>query len=248
MKKIFLFISILSFGFTKAQNPEGFIYLHYVTVDSKDAPAHIKAEKEFHSKFHAQKIKEGKKIGWDMWQLENPEYGENQTTFLYVHLEKGTIDWSPASVPGISESEIAKEGTAFQARLKKHGMLVVKGKGGFGPQDAKGPLPVAVMNYMDVDPYRTAEYERVELEEFMPVHKASGKHKGWVLSKIVNRFGTEEMANYITTDFYQDLKTLYDFRAMSSEIPQDQIDSWEEMDELRSLKKSHIFTLVAFER
>lgn len=248
MKKLFFIIAVIALTAVRAQNPDGFIYLHYVTVDSKDAGAHIKAEKEFHAKFHAQKIKEGKKIGWDMWRLENADYGDNETTFLYVHLEKGTIDWSPVSVPGISEAEVAKEGAAFQARLKKHGMLVVKGKGGFGPQDAKGPLPVVVMNYMDVNPYRTAEYERVELEDFMPAHKASGNQKGWVLSKIVNRFGTEEMANYITSDFYPDLKTLYNVRAMSSEIPEEQIEAWEAMDELRTLKKSHIFTLVAFER
>jgi hypothetical protein len=42
---------------------------------------------------------------------------------------------------------------------------------------------------MDVMPYKAAEYEKMELETFMPAHKESGLRKGWGLHKVLNHYG-----------------------------------------------------------
>ncbi len=64
-----------------------YVGLHYVTVKNEDAEAHINSERDYFSKMHKASIDSGNKIGWDMWRLENPNYREPHTTFVYAHLE-----------------------------------------------------------------------------------------------------------------------------------------------------------------
>ena len=57
----------------------------------------------------------------------------------------------------------------------KNYQVLVSLKGGYGPQATGEPAEYAVLNYMEVDGYRQAEYEKMELETFMPIHKNQGQ-------------------------------------------------------------------------
>ena len=65
---------------------------------------------------------------------------------------------------------------------------------------------------MEVDPYQTAAYEKMEIETFLPMFKDQEIRKGWALHKVLNHFGSEKSLNYITADFYSSLQLIYESR------------------------------------
>ena len=55
-------------------------------------------------------------------------------------------------------------------------------------QEENGPSNYAVINYMEVDPYQTAAYEKMELETFLPMFKDQKIRNGWALHKVFESF------------------------------------------------------------
>jgi hypothetical protein len=98
---------------------------------------------------------------------------------------------------------------------------------------------------MAVDPYKADEYEKAELEMFMPNFKENDKVKtGWGLHKVLNYLGTDHPVNYITADFYNSLNDLYKVRNATGEISDEAEEFWRGFDEIRTLKNSHILRKV----
>ena len=69
MKKLLLFVGILSISFPVLTQKNMPLALHYVTVKSSDADKLIALERNYFSKVHKANIDARKKIGWDMWRL-----------------------------------------------------------------------------------------------------------------------------------------------------------------------------------
>ena len=240
---------VMTFCFVISINAQDKLYVNlwYGKVKNENVEKHLELEEKFFSKYHKERIKNGDIIGWDMWKIVNPAANDMTTTFVYAHL---TTSLSGGNNPSIDKLEGISAGDWRAAQIQanrnyvRNYQVFVSLKGGYGPQANGTPPPVVVLNYMDVMPYKAAEYEKMELETFMPSHKEAGLRKGWGLHKVLNHYGSDQAFNYITADFYDSLETLYSSIDQTNPLSDDQVKNSQAMNEIRDLKRAHIMTLV----
>ena len=89
MKKLLgLLVLSLSFINAEAQNDETILEMWYGEINNTDVAKHLELEKTYFTKFHKQRIANGDILGWDMWEIINPEVNAMTTTYIYVSLVK----------------------------------------------------------------------------------------------------------------------------------------------------------------
>tara|TARA_Y100000768_G_C23828610_1_gene610202 strand:+ start:110 stop:850 length:741 start_codon:yes stop_codon:yes gene_type:complete len=246
MKNTILSFLVILFTTNAFSQENPIIYFDYVTVLNTDVEKHIEAEKNVFSKMHKEQIDMGNKIGWDMWQISNNSYGEPTTTFLYVHIQPGSgFSNEPSKI--FSEYEIQEHQKQYADRIVKTGNLTLSLKGSYGIKPGQKPFNYLVTNYMVVDPYKSYEYEQMELKSAGPNYAQNGR-LGWGLAKVISRFGTDHEVNYLTFDFYKSMDEILNARTATIKFTKSQMALWKSYDKLRELKNSHIMTLIAAER
>ena len=249
MKKLLgLLVLSLSFINAEAQNDETILKMWYGEIKNTDVAEHLELEKAYFTKFHKQRIANGDIIGWDMWEIINPEINAMTTTYIYVSLVKD-FETIGKNTPIEGLEGVSKED--WEAGLEKAMSHYIRTyevttsiKGSYGTQEENGPSNYAVINYMEVDPYQTAAYEKMELETFLPMFKDQKIRNGWALHKILNHFGSEKPINYITADFYSSLQPIYESRNGAIAMNEADTKFWKSIDAIRTLKKSHILRKV----
>ena len=60
----------------------------YGEINNTDVAEHLELEKAYFTKFHKQRITNGDILGWDMWEIINPEVDVRTKTYVYVSLVK----------------------------------------------------------------------------------------------------------------------------------------------------------------
>tara|TARA_B100001250_G_scaffold271356_1_gene234256 strand:- start:329 stop:1078 length:750 start_codon:yes stop_codon:yes gene_type:complete len=249
MKKVFIlfFVFILNYSFGQQRM---YVGLHYVTVKNEDAQAHIDSEKNYFSKRHKAAIDNGNKIGWDMWRLENPNYREPHTTFVYAHLE------NPDNEPNMqgsnnmfSESEINMVRKKWTDRVVKSGYVMTSYKGGFVPAANQDPPKFAVLDWMMVDPIDFYEYEQTELKTFLPMQKSNKIVKGWGLHKVVSPSNNNlEASNYVVARFFDSMSDIYNMMDQTNPLSKNMKATMKNIMDLRKIKRSQVLSLVLSER
>jgi hypothetical protein len=247
MKKLMLSLLLVAFALSMSAQSDFYVTLWYGQVKNSDAQSHIEIEREYYTKMWKEQINQGNIMGWDMWQIINPDVNEMTTTFIYVTLHNTpSFSVSPVnSIPGKSDKDWQAAQKEAMSHYVKNYSVVTSVKGGYGPQMGGTPPEYAVINYMEVDPYRAAEYERAELEDFMPAFKENDKvRKGWGLHKVLNHYGTENPINYVTVDFYDSYDAILMARDNTGAMSEEDMAFWKKFDEVRTLADSHIIRLV----
>ena len=249
MKKVFIlfFVFILNYSFGQQRM---YVGLHYVTVKNEDAQAHIDSEKNYFSKMHKAANDNGNKIGWDMWRLENPNYREPHTTFVYAHLENP--DNEPNMQGGnnmFSESEINMVRKKWTERVVKSGYVMTSYKGGFVPAANQDPPKYAVLDWMMVDPIDFYEYEQTELKTFLPMQKSNKIVKGWGLHKVVSPSNNNlEASNYVVARFFDSMSDIYNMMDQTNPLSKNMKATMKNIMDLRKIKRSQVLSLVLSER
>lgn len=244
-----LFYALFLAGGLIVNAQEMYVSLWYGQIQNKDVSEHIELEREYYSNFWQHQIDEGNIMGWDMWQILNSDVNEMTTTFVYVtlHNEPTFKTSALSSMKGKSSTDRKAAEKRAMGHYIKNKAVTTSVKGGYGPQLEPGGTPsdIAVLNYMVVDPYKADEYEKAELEVFMPDFKENDQVKtGWGLHKILNYLGTDHPVNYITVDFYNSLNDLYEVRNTTGELDVEAEEFWRNFEEVRSIKNSHILRKV----
>jgi hypothetical protein len=237
---------ILAWVFAASMGHAQMAYMEYVAVKNTDVAAHIAAEKNIFSKAHKEQIDKGNKLGWDMWMIENNSYGEPNTTFVYVHFNKPgtTLTYNDSNLFSAYESTLHQSG--YHNRIVKTGQLTLGIKASYGTKAGAKPPKYLVANYMTVDLYDGAAYEAMELK-YGPNYAENGQ-AAWGFGKVLNRFGADQDVNYLTFDFYNSMEEILEMRNNTASFTKAQLTQWKSMDKLRTLKNSHIMTLIASER
>lgn len=248
MKKILLLITFACFS-VFGQEGEMRINMWYGTIDNADLEEHLAFEKHYKSIWKQQKDA-GNLSGWEMWQLINPHEASTQTTFLYVkfYTEENRKNNKPISgVPdGLDQASWDLISSKQIGHFKKIRSTDVSYKGGFNNSTAGSkPASYAVINNMNVDWYKQAEYEDMELKTFMPINKANGM-MAWGLTKVLDQLGTERKTNYYTVDFYNSLDEIYTQRSNTSKMSKNVVEANKKIDQIRTLLSSDIFRLVDY--
>jgi hypothetical protein len=221
----------------------------YGTINNSDVEEHLALEKHFKSVWKQQK-EAGLLANWEMWQLLNPDKASTETTYLYVKFYTEENRKKSASISGIPEGLDAETWDIItdtqMSHFKKIYSTDVSYKGGFNNSvEGTKPADYAIINSMNVDWYRQAEYESMELKTFMPINKKNGMN-AWALTKVLDQFGTERKINYYTVDFFDTLEEIYTMRSNTSKMSKSNVDANKKMDQIRSILSSDIFKRVDY--
>jgi hypothetical protein len=249
MKKLlFLFTLLVGQSFF-AQEGETRINMWYGTINNSDVEEHLALEKHFKSVWKQQK-EAGLLANWEMWQLLNPNEASTETTYLYVKFYTEENRKKSASISGIPEGLDAETWDIItdtqMSHFKKIYSTDVSYKGGFNNSvEGTKPADYAIINSMNVDWYRQADYESMELKTFMPINKKNGMN-AWALTKVLDQFGTERKINYYTVDFFDTLEEIYTMRSNTSKMNKSDVDANKKMDQIRSLLSSDIFKRIDY--
>ena len=190
----------------------------YGEINNTDVAEHLELEKAYFTKFHKQRITNGDILGWDMWEIINPEVDVMTTTYVYVSLVK--------------DFETIGKNTPIE-NLE-----------GVSKKDWEAGLEKAMSHYTEVDPYQTAAYEKMEIKIFLSMFKDQKIRNGWALHKVLNHFGSEKLVNYITAYFYSSIQPIYEYRNVAIAMNEADTKFWKSIDAMRNLKKSHILRKV----
>lgn len=246
MKKLvpLLFLLCFSISFSQKDMPVG---LHYVTVKNENAEKLIELETNYFSKLHKYAIDQGMKIAWDMWRVEN-DSDPQHTTFVYAHLmtsiEGPTVNWEGQNI--FPQSELAMVGDQWWSLVEKMNFVMTTYKGGFAPISDK-PVKYLQLSHMNVDPTRHYDYEKMELNDFMPSHKSNPYLKGWALHRIVSPHNEKEN-DYITANFFESMSDIYKSNNEVSYLSKQQKSSYQKILNIREMTKVEILSLVLSER
>ena len=242
MKKSFLLLLMAFLGHFAYSQEELVVGLHYVTVKTSDEQKLIDLEKNIFSKLHKNTINEGRKVGYDLWRVINDD-DNLHTTFIYAHLEpkfKFSWDWDKQTL--ISQSELALAQEKWRNLVVKDHIIITTYKGGFAPVN-ETPVSYALLGFAKVDPTQHYNYEQMEINDFMPYHKANKLVKGWGLHKIVSPTGENDI-NYITANFFESMEDIYENNNNVSKLSGKDLTNYKNILKVRTITNYEVSQLV----
>lgn len=214
MLLLVMIISGLSASNVKAQEDQGTLYLvfEFMQVDNEQEAAYQETE-NFWKKIHQQRVADGEIIGWDLWSLQPG--GEDQgfqylTVTLFEDPTKmmGDADIMAATqkaYPNMTQPQLDEKfnETASSRDLAARLYLeqIASTSGDFNMKVGT----VASIDLMKVEMNGYEDYEKAEMEIFMPWHQnqVDADNKGsWGLLRVMNPVGTDVYTSHITVNMY----------------------------------------------
>ncbi len=212
MKKLLLVLAIVLLGNTTIAQEKTYLLFEFMKVDNEQESAYAETE-DFWEKIHAQRVKNGDIVGWDLWSLQPG--GESQgfqymTVNVYndpVKMFSGAGDFNAAlkgAYPDMSEEElnkaINKSGQTRDLAIRLY-LEVVKSTTGDFTMDLG---TVAYLDFMKATGGSSA-YEKAEIETFLPMHQNqvdAGAKGSWQLIRVMSPTGSEAYTSHITVNMF----------------------------------------------
>ena len=255
MRKLFI-IMVMTLFTTMAigQDQEPlFLIFEFMHVDEGQGTAYAETE-AFWEKVHAQRVKNGDCIGWDLWRLE-PSGQEQGAQFMTVSLYNDPVkmmdggDFNKAwkdAYPNLTDEESnAKMEMTAKSRNLTHRVFLQQ----IDLTKDNFDMPIgtlAVINFMKAKPGQSAAYEKMESEVFKPFHQSdveSGGRASWGMLRNMLGYATEAYATHIVFDMYTGYEQFFK-GGSNGPASEAQQKAYQEMNALRDLKSVTHATLV----
>jgi hypothetical protein len=211
MKKLLLLLAMVLLGYTTIAQEKTYLLFELMKVDNEQEAAYAETE-AFWEKIHAQRVKNGDIVGWDLWSLQPG--GENQghqymTVHVYndpVKMFKGAGDFNAAlkaAYPDMSDEElnkaINKSATTRDLAHRIYCEVIKTTTGDFNME--LGTL--AAIDFMKAT--NNNAYEKAEIETFLPMHQQAvnaGDKGSWQLIRIMMPYGSDTYASHLTVNMF----------------------------------------------
>lgn len=211
MKKLLILLAIVLLGNEAIAQEKTYLLFEMMRVDNEQEAAYEETE-DFWEKIHAQRVKNGDIVGWDLWSLQPG--GESQgfqymTVNVYddpVKMFSGAGDFDAAlkaAYPDMSDeelnNEINKSATTRDLAIRLYCEVIKSTTGDFNME--LGTL--AAMDFMKATD--NGAYEKAEIETFLPIHQQAadaGDKGSWQLIRIMSPVGSDTYASHITVNMF----------------------------------------------
>jgi hypothetical protein len=212
MKKLLLFVAMVLFCGTGMAQQERFLVFEFMKVTNDQETNYWETE-TFWEKIHAERVKSGEIIGWDLWSLKpgGTEQGyQYLTVTIYNDPVKALSDgdvWGAAkkAYPAMSDEELRKaleEGEKSRELSKRMFLTVVKATNDNFKMEVG---TVMRMNFMEALDGKFDEYEKAEIELFLPIHQErvdAGTMSHWALARVLMPSGSKVPTTHMTFDMF----------------------------------------------
>ncbi|MPQ49264.1 hypothetical protein GCQ56_19870 [Marinifilum sp. N1E240] len=213
MRKILLFVALVLFCSTSMAQQETFLVFEFMKVTDNQEMDYWETE-TFWEKIHAERLKSGEIKGWDLWSLK-PGGTEQGFQYLAVTLYDDPVKaladgdiWGAAknAYPDMTDEELRealKEGTASRELSKRMFLTVIKSTTDNYKMEVGS---VMRMNFMEALDGKYDEYEKAEMELFLPIHQDrvdAGTMSHWALAKVLMPSGSKVRTTHMTFDWFK---------------------------------------------
>ncbi|PKQ63855.1 hypothetical protein BZG02_07495 [Labilibaculum filiforme] len=212
MKKLLLLVAMVLFCITGIAQQERFLVFEFMKVNSDQETNYWETE-TFWEKIHAERVRSGEIKGWDLWSLKpgGAEQGyQYLTVTIYDNPVKALSDgdvWNAAkkAYPAMTEEELRKAlelGEKSRELSKRMFMKVI------AATKDKFVMEVGTvmrMNFMEAIEGKFDNYEKAEMELFLPIHQTrvdAGTMSHWALSRVLMPSGSKVPTTHMTFDMF----------------------------------------------
>jgi len=254
MKKLLMILAVVLFSCNMTAQDKLYLLFEFMHVDNEQESAYMETEGLW-EKIHAERVKNGEIIGWDLWRLLPG--GEKQgaqylTVNVYddpVKMMSGSGDWNKAfeaAFPNISDEDNEKFDNTAKTRDLAYRVFLESIDQTEGEFDM--PLgTVASLDMMKATDMDYAAYEKVETEVFKPNHQKAvndGKKGSWELLRVMLPYGSDTYYSHLTVNMYKDMAQMLNPGGNDDEPSADQIKKMQEGLKTRDLKYVYMATLI----
>lgn len=212
MKKLLLFVAMVLFCGTSMAQQERYLVFEFMKVTNDQEMNYWETE-TFWEKIHAERVKNGEITGWDLWSLKpgGTEQGYQYVTVTtYNDPVKALSDGdvliaAKKAYPNMSDEELMKalaEGEKSRELSKRMFLKVVAAtKDNFKMEVGT----VMRMNFMEAIEGKFDEYEKAEIELFLPMHQKrveAGTMSHWALARVLMPSGSKVPTTHMTFDMF----------------------------------------------
>lgn len=219
MRKLTLLIVMALFCSVGMAQQEKFLVFEFMKVaDNQDA--NYWETETFWEKIHAERVKKGEIKGWDLWSLK-PGGAEQGYQYVTVTIYDNAVSamgggdiWEAAKIayPLIADTDldsIIQQGLTSRELSKRLFLTrIATTKDDFTMELGS----VMKMNFMDALPGKYKEYEKAELELFLPLHQQSvdaGIMSHWAVARLLMPSGSKVKTSHLTFDMYKDFQQYF---------------------------------------
>lgn len=258
-KNLLILAFLLNLGLTGLSAQDSDIPIAIlVYMNAPDGAEYVDMEREIWMPVHSQRIREGKLLNWQLYQVVRST-GDNQD-YNYLIVETYP-NWQATEEPyadigkmieevhGSTSIDYLSERTENARTMVKQEMWTWQAgtEGEFKMSDVK----YIVVDWMDIHPGQFSDYLDMEREYYMPVHQKrvdAGNILGWGLwtklgfSELPGSIDAATTANFAS---YNDMWNSYPDDAWESTHPGvDEDDVYERMRETRLMTGSTVLKLI----
>jgi len=254
MKK---FLTLVVFLFVCIQlnaQEKTYLLFEFMHVDNDQESAYLATENLW-EKLHAERVKNGEILGWDLWRLLPG--GEKQgaqylVVTVYndpVKMMSGAGDWNKvftAAYPNISEenNEIFNNSTKTRDLAYRVYLEVID------QTDGNFDMPlgtVASIDLMKATDMNYSSYEKAETEIFKPTHQKAvndGNKANWEMLRVMLPYGSDTYYSHVTVNMYKDMAQMLAPGANGEQPSADLQKKMQEGLKTRDMKFVYIATLL----
>lgn len=213
MRKILLFIAMALFYTVGMAQSERFLVFEFMKVADNMDSDYWETE-TFFEKIHEQRLTSGEIQSWDLWSLKpgGREQGyQYLTVTVYndpVKLMAGGDTFAAAkkAYPDMRDEELRmklKESINSRELSKRIFLRLVK-----STEDnfKMGVGSVMRMNFMEAVEGKIQEYEKAELDVFLPIHQKRVNEESmshWALARVLMPSGSKARMTHMTFDWFK---------------------------------------------
>jgi hypothetical protein len=253
MKKLLLIALWLFSSFQLTAQNKTYLLFEFMHVDNEQESAYMETENLW-EKIHAERVKNGDLIGWDLWRLQPG--GEKQgaqyvTVNVYddpAKMISGTGDWNKdfeAAYPDMSDenrkifdNSAKTRDLAYRLYLEE----IDQTEGSFDmPVGTVASFDMMKATDMDYD-----SYEKAESEVFKPMHQKDvndGKKGSWAMLRVMMPYGSDTYCSHFTINMYKDVAQML-ASGSNGDQSADQVKKIQEGLKTRDLKFVYVATLI----
>ena len=252
MRKILLLVTFaLLCNFSMAQQ-ERFLVFDFMKV-TDDMELDYWETETFFEKIHQQRLKSGEILGWDLWSLK-PGGSEQGYQYLTVTIyddpvkamaDGDTFAAAKKAYPDMSDDDLRtelKETVKSRELSKRIFMKVVAATDDDFRMDVG---TVMRMNFMEAVEGKFDEYEKAEMELFLPIHQKrvdANTMSHWSLTRVLMPSGSNVRMTHMTFDMFDGYLHYFDAYGQNEvfNVDADTQRQIEEAMKLRDMNWSYI--------
>lgn len=237
-----------------AQDDQMLVF-EFMKVDNGSEMEYWEAE-NFWEKIHAERVKSGDIIGWDLWSLRpgGTEQGfQYFTVTIYkdglTMLNDDVMEAAKNAYPDMKEEDLWKNIIKSGKSRDLAERLYVRGQAETDDEFSLQEGSNALLEFMKTDQDSWGDYVKAEKELFQPLHQKfveNGAIGHWSLMQIMFPYGTQMEATHFTVQFFKDNEAFINSWDKKGEVEVDE-DTQQKMDEgikTRDLVMSYYATMI----